>query len=301
MSSDDRRALWRRRAERVRPVPLEALAERLGYRPDPRHRGRWRRPDSILAIDGSRFYDHHREHGGGGAIDLVRHVRGCDFREAVEFLEGAPPRTLPRTPEPFPEPPPLRLPQPDFSCWEPVRDYLVQTRRIDPVLVEEGRRSRSIYADCRRNAVFPCRDLKGRIRGAEIAGTRPRPDGSTFKALAPGSRRDRGGFRILPSDPDAPSAILLVESAVDALSAASLLAGVMSPGLLIVSAAGTARKLPRWLPREPSVPVLCGYDDDPAGDRAAQRLISSLPLAMRIKPGAANDWNDLLRSVGASR
>ena len=46
--------------DQLRALPLEPLAERLGYRRDPRNRRRWKRPGSVLAIDGERFFDHAR-------------------------------------------------------------------------------------------------------------------------------------------------------------------------------------------------------------------------------------------------
>ena len=46
-------------------MALEPLARQLGYRPDPRNRARWKRNGSVLAIDGSRFFDHRQGRGGG--------------------------------------------------------------------------------------------------------------------------------------------------------------------------------------------------------------------------------------------
>ena len=67
---------WHRQ---LRDSALEPLAARLGYVRDPRRRNRWRRPGSVLSIDGSKFFDHAAGRGGGGAIDLVLHARQCGF------------------------------------------------------------------------------------------------------------------------------------------------------------------------------------------------------------------------------
>ena len=282
----------RERAERVRDCALEPLAERLGYAPDPRHRGRWRRPGSVLSIRGTKFFDHACGHGGGGAIDLVMHARSSGFREAVEFLADAPPDA---PDEPAPDPPLLRLPDPVEPNWPPVRDFLARVRGLDPALLEQCRRAGTLYADSRRNAVFTCRDRHGTTAGAELVGTAPLPDGSTFKGLAAGSRRDRGGFWLTTGSAP-PAAVLLVESAVDALSAATLPAPGLPPDCLLASTAGTARRLPRWLaPACRDAPLLCGYDADPAGDQAARALLRSRPAMLRLRPHRAKDWNDLLR------
>ena len=279
---------WRR----LRAKALEPLAERLGYARDPRRPGRWRRPGSVLSIDGSRFFDHAAGRGGGGAIDLVLHARRCGFREAVAFLADSAPLP-PERPAPPRKRIPLRLPPPADANWPAVRRFLIAARRLRPALLDACRRDGSLYADSRRNAVFTCRDPAGALAGAELVGTRPRPDGSTFKGLAPGSRRDRGGFWLAPGSP-APSAVLLCESAVDALSAYLLPAPGLPPDTLFASTAGVTRQLPAWLAAFPPHRILCGFDADPPGDDAARALLLRYPPMRRLRPPSAKDWNDLL-------
>ena len=119
-------APWLRRlrenADRVRDAPLEPLAERLGYQRDPRHRQRWRRDGSVLSIRGAKFFDHACGQGGGGAIDLVMHARGCGFREALAFLADGPP-PVPAAPLPATRISVLRLPGPVAENWPPVVEF----------------------------------------------------------------------------------------------------------------------------------------------------------------------------------
>ena len=283
----------RESADRVREAALEPLAERLGYAPDPRHRQRWRQEGSLLSIRGAKFFDHACGLGGGGAIDLVMHARGCGFREAVEFLAGVPPVAT-AVAAPTGVLPVLRLPGPVAAHWPPVRDFLARARGLDPALLENCRRAGMLYADRRRNAVFTCRDRSGTTAGAELVGTCPLPDGSTFKGLAPGSRRDRGGFWLTIGSA-APAAVLLTESAVDALSVVLLPAPGLPASCLVASSAGTARRLPRWLASFPASRLLCAYDADPTGDQAALALLRQHPGMRRLRPAGAKDWNDLLR------
>ena len=279
------------RARILRRLPLEPVAERLGYVRDRWRRRRWRRPGSLLAIDGERFFDHLAGRGGGGAIDLVMQARGCGFREALAFLGDPPPAATKRVPG---QPPALRLPAPSRRHWPRVREHLVSERGLDPRLLDACRRDGSLRADRRRNAVFLCRDPAGNPVGAELAGTVPRPDGSRFKAMAPGSRKARGAFCLAPSA-SPPKAALLVESAVDALSLRQLRLPAVPPSCLLVSVAGLALRLPAWLSAFPPMPLLCGYDNDPAGDRAARALCRRHPAIRRLRPRGAKDWNDLLR------
>ncbi len=292
---------WTARADGVRAAPLEPLAVQLGYRPDPRNPARWKRPGSVLSITGTRFFDHHRGGGGGGAIDLVMHARGCRFRAAVEFLESClGRRPAPAAPPPAsPSAPPatlanLQLPPRDDRLWPPVRDFLVTARRLDPGLLDLCRQDGLLYADHRRNAVFLCHDPRRQPTGAEIVGTRPAPDGRTFKGMAPGSRKARGGFW-LPAPTAELDALLLVESALDALSAVRLLAPSLPPDTLVASTAGLVSALPRWLQAFHAPRTICAYDADPAGDQAAAALRRHTANCTRLRPVGAKDWNDLLR------
>lgn len=281
---------WQDRAAHARRLPLEAVARQLGYRPDPRNRQRWKRPGSVLSITGCKFFDHRQGRGGGGAIDLVLHARGGSFLEALAFLAPGPDRPTAAQDGPA-------LPAAAPACWPAVRHYLAQRRGLDPALLRRCRRQGLLWADSRRNAVFLCRDRRGRPAGAELAGTRPDPRGRTFKGLAKGSRKQAGGFWIPLPHRARPQRLLLVESAVDALSAHLLLPPDQAARTLVASSAGIAARLPNWLSKFqlPPPAILCGYDADPAGDLAARSLSRSLPGLRRLRPPRAKDWNDLLR------
>lgn len=288
-------ARWRERADCVRAAALEPLARQLGYRPDPRNPARWKLPGSVLSISGSRFFDHRRGSGGGGAIDLVMHARGCRFQAAVEFLERLSGRLPPPDPASVPPAPAcLQLPPRHDRLWPPVRDFLRTARGLDPGLLDRCHRDGLLYADPRRNAVFLCHDPRRRPTGAEIVGTRPAADGRSFKGMAPGSRKARGGFW-LPAPAADLDAILIVESALDALSAPSLLAADLSPDTLVASTAGVASTLPPWLQAFHAPRTICAYDADPAGDQAADAIRQHTPNCSRLRPVGAKDWNDLLR------
>lgn len=40
-----------------------------------------------IVLTGMRWYDVRKHKGGGGAIDLVMHLRGCDFNQAMMLLQ----------------------------------------------------------------------------------------------------------------------------------------------------------------------------------------------------------------------
>jgi hypothetical protein len=88
--------------EELRGLPLHQVVELIGghravdrsYRAikDPRSE-RWHvsseRGDFELLVTGAKWYDTRAERGGGGAIDLVMHLTGDTFAEAVARLQGS--------------------------------------------------------------------------------------------------------------------------------------------------------------------------------------------------------------------
>ena len=45
--------------------------------------------DYELLLTGPKYWDVRARKGGGGAVDLVMHLLGCDFRRAVKRLKDA--------------------------------------------------------------------------------------------------------------------------------------------------------------------------------------------------------------------
>lgn len=273
------------RLDRLRDLPLDAVAAALGYHSDPRDRAKWKKDGSVLSIHGTQFYDHLRQVGGGGAIDLVLHDRQCLFHDAVRALETiAPPGTV--------DPP-------DGAAWAAVRGYLCRERSLDPDLVDQCHQQGIVSADRRRNAVFAMLDPDGRTVGAEIVGTHDGGERPRFRGLAKGSSRKRGGFRLHCPRRPTPylgGAVLIVESAIDALSAWSL--PLPEKTDFILSTAGAMTRLPPWLNPDRVHTVWCGYDADTAGDLCAESLQAD-PRVRRMRPKGngvqVKDWNDILR------
>jgi len=273
----------RDRADALRAIPLTAAAAGLGYRKDPADRARWKRPGSVISINGTKYFDHIAGRGGGGAIDLVIHAEECSFLQALQLLEGLPSRN-PRIGD--------RIPVPsEDRAWAQVRRYLHQNRGLDLRLIEHCRRIGILGADNRANAVFTCRNRERRETGAELVGTRPdRP----FRAMATGSRRADGGFWIARQTE--PRTALLVEGAIDALSAWILADRTQID--IVISTAGATGRMPEWIGGLQLRTVFCGYDADPVGDQAAEMLEAQNPTVRRMRPdgdGDVKDWNEILQ------
>ena len=275
-----------------RNIPLGRVAAALGYRRDPTDRARFKRGGSVISINGEKFFDHLRGTGGGGAIDLVIHATGCRFPEALRFLGGHEGRreitAIPAAPRR------LRLPTPSPRAWPGVRDALIRQRAIGTDVLEACHGRGLLYADDRINAVFICRNASGHTTGAEILGTAPQAGTKRFRGMAPGSRKARGGFW-LHCDRNQPAVVILTESAVDAISARSLrVEGTRENGAVVASTAGIASAVPPWIEEWKPRRIVCAYDADSAGDRAADRLALNDPRVVRLRPRGAKDWNEIL-------
>jgi hypothetical protein len=79
---------WQRRqqAERLRSIPLETVLPLCGGRPDRDDKHKWHTPEGALSLNGPKFMNWNRGLGGGGAIDLVIHLKHLDFKAAIDWL-----------------------------------------------------------------------------------------------------------------------------------------------------------------------------------------------------------------------
>lgn len=276
---------WRARADRLRALPLPVVLAALEATADPHDPAKWHTSRGVLSVSGAKFMNWCQGIGGGGAIDLVMHLRQIGFGQALEWLEqrfgsgtSLPPQARPQTRS-------LALPPPVASNWPRVQHYLVEQRKLPALLLEPLAQSGALYADARDNAVFLLLDTAATAVGAELRGTTT----WAWHGMAPGSRKDSGYFSVPATTSHA---IVLCESAIDALSCHAL-----HPGYRCLSTSG-ARPNPAWLPAliAQGLPIYCGFDADPTGDAMAQRMHDLQPSIPRLRP-SAKDWNDLLRQL----
>jgi hypothetical protein len=279
----------RQTTDRVRAVPLAAVLALTGAERDLHDREKWQTAKGVLSVSGQKFFDWHHNIGGGGAIDLVIHLEGLDFKAAVAWLAQRFPDAAPsRHRDPPAEAPPhsrsLELPQRDDAKLSLVTRYLVRERGLAAEVIQRLVHGGTIYADDRGNAVFLLLGDHWRPVGAEIRGTGTRP----FRGMAPGSKKDLGYFAVatVPA-----RTIILCESAIDALSCF-----LLHPGSVCISTAG-ARRNPRWLGPliRNAEHVCCAFDADPTGDDMARAMIAIHPQVKRLRP-SRHDWNDVLRA-----
>ena len=273
----------RDRWDELRRIPLEAVLRETGAQRDRDDKAKWRTAKGPISITGMKFMNWSHAVGGGGAIDLVMHLTGANFQDAVDWLGRHFPlptgfhalASHPRT---------LKLPPSHPYHLSAVKRYLVHDRAITPSLVDSLIELGALYADRRANAVFLLLGKENTPVGAELRGTGP----AQWRGMALGSQRDLGFFSVRAHDA---SMIVLCESAIDAISCF-----ILHPSSLCISTSG-ARPNPRWLPSQllECRPVYCGFDSDPVGDAMAEQMILIHPDVLRLRP-PLHDWNDVLTS-----
>ncbi len=286
--------------EQARGLDLEAVAEQLGLQRDPHDKHKWRDAQHIISINHGQFYDWLADRGSGGAIDLVMHVQDCDFKAAVEWLSG---QSLPavsvqpmaastRT---------LELPAVEEDQWGTVRQYLLDTRGLPGNLIDQLHDDGLLYADRQANAVFLRHTLqhdgavwsRGQPTGASLRGTTTQ----SFHGLAPGSDRAAGWFWLQQGEGEV-KRVVLVESAIDALSLATLerekLTQLETTVYLSTDGSGAipVNALQSLVASDGK--VLVAFDADQAGEKMAWRVAAEVLGVRRMVPAAGKDWNDRL-------
>ena len=327
MTRDD----FRRQADLVRAIPLEVVLTSWRAVRDRQDKSRWHTGRGPLSVTGTKFFNWHACHGGGGAIDLVMHLGGWDARQAIgwlwrhlghhvahpnpstdaradadsasspAFMSGSASSsrhsTLPGCrsvgePTRHASGRRLHLPKACPANLPRVRCYLIRQRGLSPGIVASLIDQRKLYADARGNAVFLMVAGKpNRSIGAELRGTGRR----VWRGLAPGTRKDVGYFWI--GKPGSKQ-IVLCESAIDAISCFQLHTQLddlrLQSGCICVSTAGV-RADPPWL--RPLLAcgyeICCGFDADEPGDTVSHQMITRHPSIQRLRP-SRHDWNDLL-------
>ncbi|NEZ55407.1 strawberry notch C-terminal domain-containing protein [Adonisia turfae] len=297
-------------ADEVRNLDLEVIAANLGLEQDRYDKHKWRDGDHIISISQTLFMDWLADKGGGGAIDLVMHVQGVEFRSAVEWLSGQDLSAVPviapvRQTEAEADPKQLEMPEPNEHRWAGVKEYLVNRRKLPEALVDRVHEKGLVYADDHQNAVFVRHGLqdggwqRGEVTGASLRGTWG--EHNSYHRLVPGSVRELGWFRIGTGQGPV-QRVLLTESPIDAMSLAVLdkerrqQAGVT----VYLSTDGTGgvpvEALKAVLQRNGL--VVAAFDADKAGEMMAWRVAAQVPGVRRLQPAYGKDWNERLVNHG---
>jgi len=280
----------REKAEAVRDIELGVLLQYFGSTKDHQDKAKWHTTQGIISVNGSKFMNWTRGTGGGGAIDLIIHLQGIGFKDAVLWLHNHFSSSFVQKSSPiksYPAKQRLKLPQKDDKKLQQVTQYLINSRCLPEKLIKNLIKSKNLYADIRGNAVFLLLGKKKRVVGAELRGT----CNQKWRGMAPGSRKGLGCFYIVGKNA---REMALCESAIDAASCA-----VLYPEYTAISTSGATAE-PVWLQNfiANGCDIYCGFDADETGDIMANKMIEQYPSIKRLRP-PKHDWNEVLQSIAS--
>ncbi len=273
-------------ANRVRGIDLQCVLRSINARKDNYDKKKWHTEQGVISVSGTKFMNWNTGIGGGGAIDLVIHLKNYDFKTAVRWLADTFPQLAHKPSEAHVtvKAQPFKLPKRDNSKLPRVKNYLIEKRFIKQSLITFLLHAGKLYADTRGNAVFLLLGKEKKVVGAELRGT----SHLKWRGMAPGSRKDLGFFYIKNVNT---KKMVLCESAIDALSCF-----ILYPYCLVVSTSGVNPN-PAWLKsfiaRE--YEIFCGFDADETGDKMANKMMMLHPTIKRLRP-TEHDWNDVLKT-----
>ncbi len=178
---------------------------------------------------------------------------------------------------------------------------MLDTRGLPGDLIDQLHDDGLLYADRQANAVFLRHTLqhdgavwsRGQPTGASLRGT----TAQSFHGLAPGSDRAAGWFWLQQGEGEV-KRVVLVESAIDALSLATLerekLTQLETTVYLSTDGSGAipVNALQSLVASEGK--VLVAFDADQAGEKMAWRVAADVLGVRRMVPAVGKDWNDRL-------
>ena len=275
----------KQKADLVRSIDLGQVLAVCGAGKDKFDKAKWHTEKGIISVSGPKFMNWSKGIGGGGAIDLVTHLKNFDFKTAVLWLDTVFSVQHIQTPSNKIQPKSiLQLPKNDGIKLSQVINYLVKIRSIPLSLINSLIHSGKLYADTKGNAVFLLLGKEKKVVGAELRGT----NHTIWRGMAKGSRKDLGFFRMKSRHPDK---MVLLESAIDAISFFALYSNCLA-----ISTSGASAN-PAWLKSfiNKEYEIYCGFDSDDTGEKTAKKMIALYPTIKRLRP-PKHDWNDVLKT-----
>lgn len=270
--------------DNLRALDLAAVCSLLGLEADAKDPRQFKGAGFRISITGYKWFDHGEGKGGGGAVDLVMHIRRLSFMNAAAYLNslgGELPTATPHTKATKAQRT-TRPPSPSPNNLPAVLGYLTDKRGLNALMVQWCIDKGLIYADARNNCVFRYGNQGAELRGIGAVQWR-----SVYGAI-------ECGF-ILPAA--MPTGVAVLESAIDALSYRQLHKNSIAVSLAgngnhnVIEQAVTIAKIKR-------LPVLSAFDNDSGGHIADKNLADCAALhgvhVMQDRP-TCKDWNEQLK------
>ncbi|MDQ6961328.1 MAG: MobV family relaxase [Mariprofundaceae bacterium] len=274
----------------LRDMPLIEICQNFGYIQNEKDPAKWKTPVGTISITDKKFFDHSAGVGGGGAIDLLMHTEGVDFKQSVEMIasgisayyaaSAVSQRACQQVGASIQKPNKIQKPNSDPSLIPKLEEWLTSTRKIPMSMAQNWIDSGKVYASKFHDswqAIF--------VHGKN-AFNRVNPN-TDFKGWVYGSTVDDVMFT---SEPCRTKPTAIVEGHLDGMALEAL-----RPDLN-VAIAGSSGSVPKFAEelKKNGHSVLLAVDNDPAG----RAIIEKLPQYEAIKP-ISKDWNQDLIDLDA--
>jgi hypothetical protein len=251
--------------------------------------------DSLVIKDSGHWYWNSRSKGGFGAISFAREYYNMTFQDAVRdvnsqsITKAYAKETSRHTAKEF------EYPQHhEVKTQENISKYLVNERKLDPLIVAALIKKDLLTEDKLKNGVFKWKDSEGKIVGGDRQGTVKMDNKrGSFKQILANSKED-GGFRL---DIGEPKKIALFECPIDALSYFDLkrpenIRLLSMSGLKDQTATSGIRDLIKDCKERGAAveQVIFAVDNDDAGKQFIERW-SNLLANLEVDLPKNKDWN----------
>ncbi|MBM0067946.1 DUF3991 and toprim domain-containing protein [Alkalicoccobacillus gibsonii] len=265
--------------------------------------------DSLLIRDNMYAWNSRGEKGHG-AIDFAMMYFNMSFPQAVMDLTNGDYRSVEKqTQQEKVEP--YKYPKHyEVDSTKELKSYLMEERKIHPKVVQWALKNEYIVQDQKKNIVFPWKNEKGEIVGANRQGTVDMGNGRRFKGVDKHSQQP-GGFHF---DVGKPEKLIVFEDAIDALSYYSIKQKDVQNARL-VSMSGVkpdviTQQVKQMVAEGHQVKqVVLAVDNDKGGHEFVETITSKMrPSDKLVKDDAAKeqffqveqptkkDWNDDLKA-----
>ncbi|MEO0804434.1 MAG: toprim domain-containing protein [Cyanobacteria bacterium J06642_2] len=331
----DALSLRRKQTDELRAFPIEDLAVWFGMERDRYDKKKWRFDGMRVSIspDTQQFYDHAGQQGGTGAIDFVQYVKQFDFNEARQFLQDTVASqanaslsnkqraNLERSQKPAKPRLNKRFtpPMADPLKWKVAREYLIGDRFLPAEMVDELHRRGDIYGTGLPAKTMEQQIAKGNRRAHEIvnvvflmrdpfdlevvkgAALRAAHRDNQFQGMAEGSSKAESWFYFDWGKGDRVSKVVLVESAIDAMSAAALSTETEYRCIRFLSTGGEGAFPINFLDHcsQNGISIIAGFDNDSVGWKLAVKLGQRYEIRIALSP-QGKDWNEALANFSYS-
>jgi Protein of unknown function (DUF3991)/Toprim-like len=232
-----------------------------------------------IVVTGNRWFDNKAGLGGRGAIDLQMHLTGEDFAAACQTLQkdfkaissaeiglSFPIERHQQERKPFHELA-ARYAVPSEANWPIARAYLVETRGIDPAIVDDLHAVGTIFANDHRpnpSIVFLHRTQHGKVEGATLRDTRHQ---SSFRPCL--GNKLSAWFTV--GHLDKAEIVIAVESPIDALSYRTIHACRGDAWAVVSCAGATVPNEVMRLAYDRRQSFVVALDNDPASAAGGKR------------------------------